>query len=196
MTQDPTTPPTGPRTEAPKDPAEFSGSWHPAPPTTASQASTSRLRAPRQPLTPTPVPPSAAPYDGTATVPEDDYYDDFADEEQDDLPEPAPLTFAERLRRIPPSLVILSLAAVLSVGFLIAQIASRVAPVPVLLSSGVVTGLVYVMVAVVAAMACWRAGHEGRVWTAILLAIVGGVAAIVASLSFAGALVLFLVLGF
>jgi hypothetical protein len=110
-------------------------------------------------------------------------------------PEPA-MPLAERLRRIPPGIAILTLAAILSLGFLLFQIANRTASVQLLTSAGLVCGMVYVAVAMACAAATWRLGHEGRFWAATLVAFVGGCAAFVAAGSFAGALVLFLALGF
>ena len=109
--------------------------------------------------------------------------------------EPA-MPLAERLRRIPPGIAILTVAAILSLGFLLLQIASRTASVQLLTSAGLVCGMVYVAVAMACAAATWRLGHEGRFWEAMLVAFIGGCAAFVAAGSFAGALVLFLALGF
>ena len=110
-------------------------------------------------------------------------------------PEPA-VPLSERLRRIPPGIAILTLAAILSLGFLLFQIASRTASVQLLTSAGLVCGMVYVAVAMACTAATWRLGHEGRFWAAMLVAFIGGSAAFVAAGSFAGALVLFLALGF
>lgn len=119
----------------------------------------------------------------------------FEDEELERAERPK-LPLSERLKRTPPALVILTVAAIGSWGFLAWQLASRTAPISVLTSCAVVTGLVYVAVTIVCAIATYRAGSEGRIGRALLLAFIGGVAAIVAALSFAGALVLFLALGF
>jgi hypothetical protein len=140
----------------------------------------------------------------------DDAADDEADEEagdeagdeepfEDEEPERAErpkLSLSERLKRTPPAVVILTIAAVGSSGFLAWQLASRTAPISVLTSSAVVSGLVYVAVTIVCTIATYRAGYEGRTGRAFLLAFIGGISAIVAALSFAGGLVLFLALGF
>jgi hypothetical protein len=140
----------------------------------------------------------------------DDAADDEADEEagdeagdeepfEDEEPERAErpkLSLSERLKRTPPAVVILTIAAVASSGFLAWQLASRTAPISVLTSSAVVSGLVYVAVTIVCTIATYRAGYEGRTGRAFLLAFIGGISAIVAALSFAGGLVLFLALGF
>jgi hypothetical protein len=109
--------------------------------------------------------------------------------------EPA-IPLKERLRRIPPGVAVLTLAAVLSLAFLLFEIASRTASVQILTSAGLVCGIVYVAVAIACSAATWRLGHEERLWTALLVAFIGGCAAFVAAGSFAGALVLFLALGF
>jgi hypothetical protein len=119
----------------------------------------------------------------------------FEDEEPERAERPK-LPLSERLKRTPPALVILTIAAVGSSGFLAWQLASRTAPISVLTSSAVVTGLVYVAVTIVCTIATYRAGYEGRTGRAFLLAFIGGISAIVAALSFASALVLFLALGF
>jgi hypothetical protein len=119
----------------------------------------------------------------------------FEDEEPERAERPK-LPLSERLKRTPPALVILTIAAVGSWGFLAWQLASRTAPISLLTASAVVTGLVYVAVTIVCTIATYRAGYEGRTGRAFLLAFIGGISAIVAALSFAGALVLFLTLGF
>jgi hypothetical protein len=119
----------------------------------------------------------------------------FEDEEPERVERPK-LPISERLKRTPPALVILTIATVGSSGFLAWQLASRTAPISLLTASGVVTGLVYVAVTIVCAVATYRAGYQGRTGRAFLLASVGGVSALAAALSFAGALLLFLALGF
>jgi hypothetical protein len=103
---------------------------------------------------------------------------------------------SERLKRTPPALVILTLAAIGSSGFVVYELSTRTAPIPVLTSASVVTGFVYVTVAVVCAIATYRAAIAGRAWQSYLLAFIGGMAAIIAAGAFAGALILFLALGF
>ena len=133
--------------------------------------------------------------DDELLVEEADDEEPFEDEEPEKAVRPR-LSLSERLKRTPPALVILTIAAVGSWGFLAWQLASRTAPISVLTSSAVVTGLVYVAVTIVCTVATYRAGSEGRTGRAFLLAFIGGIAAIVAALSFASALVLFLALGF
>jgi hypothetical protein len=119
----------------------------------------------------------------------------FEDEEPERAERPK-LPLSERLKRTPPAVVILTIAAVGSSGFLAWQLASRTAPISVLTSSAVVSGLVYVAVTISCTIATYRAGYEGRTGRAFLLAFIGGISAIIAALSFAGGLVLFLALGF
>jgi hypothetical protein len=123
---------------------------------------------------------------------DDLHAEDVVDE--DEL-EPS-LTLAQRLKRIPPALVILGLGAIGSAVFMAVEVASHTAPVPVLTSAGVATGLIYVAVAIVAGVASYNAAREGRAARSYVLALVGGSAAIVACGSFAGALILFLAVGF
>jgi hypothetical protein len=118
-----------------------------------------------------------------------------AEIEEAESPEPA-IPWSERLKRTPPALVILTLAAVLSTGFELYELSTRTAPISILTSAAVVMGLVYVIVAVVATVATYRAATDGRAVRSYVLALVGGISALVAAGSFAGALILFLALGF
>jgi len=106
------------------------------------------------------------------------------------------VSLVQRLRRISPAVVLLGLAAGVSLGALLAQLASHTSPIPLLTSLAVVTGLIYAAIAIICAVAAYRSasGGEGRV--SFLLAFVGGSAAIVACGSFAGATLLVLALGF
>jgi hypothetical protein len=106
------------------------------------------------------------------------------------------LSIVQRLRRTSPAVVILGLAAIGSAAFMAFEIASHTAPIPVLTSAGVVIGVVYGVVTIACAIASYRAAAEGQAARSYLLAFVGGGAAIVACGSFAGALILFLALGF
>jgi hypothetical protein len=66
--------------------------------------------------------------------------------------------------------------------------------VPVLLSAGVVSCLVFGIDAGVATLGTYRAGREGRLRRALLLSVVGGVAALISAGAFSGVLVMVLVL--
>jgi hypothetical protein len=119
--------------------------------------------------------------------------------EDDEEPQTAArqkVSLAERLKRTPPALVILTLAVIGSSGFLAYELGTRTASIPVLTSALVVNGLAYVIVTLVSAIATYHAATEGREWRSYLLALVGGTAAIVAAGSFAGAMILFLAIGF
>ena len=106
------------------------------------------------------------------------------------------LSLFQELRRMPPGAIILAIAAVGSAGFLIAQVLSHTSPIPVLTSAGVITGLIYSVLTIAAGVASYRAAGDGLAGRSLLLALVGGTAAIIACGSFAGAVVLFLALGF
>jgi hypothetical protein len=71
---------------------------------------------------------------------------------------------------------------------------SHTTPVPVLLSSAVVTGLAFGVDAVVASFMTWHAGQNGEGGKALLLALVGGMSAVIAAGAFAGTLILALLL--
>jgi hypothetical protein len=127
---------------------------------------------------------------------DDEEFEDEDELEDEDEPEARKLPLAERLKHTPPALVILALATVGSTGFLFFELASHTAPIQVLTSVSIVTGLVYVVDMVVCAISSYRSANDGRTRRAYLLAFLGGSAAIIAALSFAGALILFLALGF
>ena len=156
------------------------------------------------PLAPAPTPPVVAPapppraYMPAEAAFEDDHdddsdYDDAAEDSADDEPD-IPLTFADRLRRLSPALVILSILSIGSLVFLAFAMTSHTTPVPVLLSSAVVTGLAFAVDAVVASFMTWHAGQNGEGGKALLLALIGGTSAVIAAGAFAGTLVLALLL--
>jgi len=117
---------------------------------------------------------------------------DFDDADFDDV-EPR-RTFAERLRRISPALVMLSILSLGSLAFLAFAMTSHTTPVPVLLSSAVVTGLAFTVDAVVSSYMTYRAGKNGDAGKALALAVVGGIAAVIAAGAFAGTLILVLLI--
>jgi hypothetical protein len=106
------------------------------------------------------------------------------------------LDLMNRLKRLPPGVVILTLAAILSTAFLVVQLVSRTASVQLLTSAALVCGMVYVVVAIACLVAVFRLRDEKRLGLSMLIAFIGGCAAFVASGAFFGALVLFLTLGF
>jgi hypothetical protein len=95
-------------------------------------------------------------------------------------------------RRISPGLVFLAVALIGSVVYFGYAITVRDASqIPLLASGAVVLALVFGALAVYSLRATWRAGNEGRGGRAMLIALVGGGAAIAAAASLAGALILF-----
>jgi hypothetical protein len=121
--------------------------------------------------------------------------DDEADFDEDVLAPEIPVTLADRLRRLSPALVLLSVGSIGSLVFLAFAMTSHTTPVPVLLSSAVVTGLAFTVDAVVASFMTWHAGQDGEARKALLLAVVGGMSAVIAAGAFAGTLILALLLG-
>ena len=122
--------------------------------------------------------------------PQFDDLDEREDEEYEDLPQ----TLTDRIRGLKPAPVILGLASIGSVVFLLRAMTSHTTPVPVLLSAGVVAALVFGIDAGAAAVAVFRSGKEGRTGRALLLALIGGFAALFGAGAFSGVLVMVLVL--
>jgi hypothetical protein len=122
--------------------------------------------------------------------PQFDDLDEREDEEYEDLPP----TLTDRIRGLKPAPVILGLASIGSVVFLLRAVTSHTTPVPVLLSAGVVAALVFGIDAGAAAVAVFRSGQEGRTGRALLLALLGGFAALFGAGAFSGVLVMVLVL--
>jgi hypothetical protein len=125
---------------------------------------------------------------------DEDYQHDEDDEDDEEEEEALPLTFVEKLRRVPPVAVILTAGSLGSIFFLARAATSHTTPVPVLLSAGVVAGLVFAVDAIVASVATWSASRDGRTRRALLLAGVGGFAALFSAASLAGVLLMVLVL--
>jgi len=103
-------------------------------------------------------------------------------------------TLVERLRGLSPALVILTLGSLGSLLFMIFAVTSHTTPVAVLMSAGVVTGLIFGVDAVISTVATWRATQDGETGRAFLLAFVGGVACLLSFGAFCGVAVLLLVL--
>ncbi len=191
--------PAAPAEPAPAvEPAPAAEPAAPAEPEPAPFGSPAAVVAPAEPLSPAPL--------ADATSSDGSVADEPLAKERPEDAEPHETrprlslaeyldSLAERLRRTPPALVILTLATVGSTGFLAYELASRTAPIALLSSAAAVTGLCYVATTIVCALAAYRAGSEGRTWRALLLAFIGGSAAIVAAMSFAAGLVLVLALG-
>ena len=137
-----------------------------------------------QPLAPA-VQPAAA-----SGQPEESKVGDREDYEAD----VAPATLIERLRRLPPAPILLTLGSIGSLVFLLLAVTSHTTPIAVLLSAAVVTGLIFGVDAIIASVVTWRSSQSGEVGLALLAAIVGGVASLVSLGALAGTLVLILVL--
>ncbi len=148
------------------------------------------LRRPLPPRVPTPQaapPPSAPPpLDDESDEEYDEFWDTF-----DEAPD-APLPLMARLRRLPPFVVLLSVASLASVAFLAVSVTRRSIEIPVLIAAAVVTGILFASDTVVLARSTYIAGGDGRGGRALLLALAGGVAAVVAGLSFGWAAVMVL----
>ena len=97
--------------------------------------------------------------------------------------------------RITATRIALLVALVGSVAYLAFAITVRDASqIPMLSSGAAVLGLVFAALAGLGAVATWRAGIEGFARRAFVLAVLGGVAAVIAAGCFAAAIVLGLVL--
>ncbi len=95
-------------------------------------------------------------------------------------------------RRLSPGLVFLAVALIASVVYVGYAITVRdAAQIPLLASGAVVLGIAFAALTVYCFGAVLRAGREGRGGWAVLLAVVGGGAAIATAGSFAAAIILF-----
>ncbi len=98
--------------------------------------------------------------------------------------------------RVTPSRVLILLALIGSIGYLIFAVAvvRDVSQIPMLVSGALVLGLVFVGLAVAGGIETYRAGSEGASGRAMLMALLGGGASIIAMGCFAAAIVLSLVI--
>ena len=95
-------------------------------------------------------------------------------------------------RRISPGVVFLAIALIGSVAYVAYVVTVRDASqIPPLASGAVVLGISFLALALYSLQAAWRAGKEDRGGRALLLGLVGGVAAMVTAGTFAGAFILF-----
>jgi hypothetical protein len=142
-----------------------------------------------------PLPPGASLAPGAQTPPGDgpdaSEYDEFWDTLDDEPAARRPLM--SRLRRLPPTVVLLSAASFVSVAILALSMTVRDLQLPALVAAAVVTGIVFSADTAALARSTYRAGGDGRSGRALLLALVGGVAAIIAGLSFGWAAVIVLI---
>jgi hypothetical protein len=95
-------------------------------------------------------------------------------------------------RRISPGVVFLAIALVGSVAYLAYVVTVRDASqIPLLASGAVVLGISFLALALYSLQAAWRAGMEDRGRRALLLGLLGGIAALATAGAFAGAFILF-----
>jgi hypothetical protein len=95
-------------------------------------------------------------------------------------------------RRISPGVVFLAIALIGSIAYIAFAITVRDASqIPLLASGAVVLAIVFGALAVYCLRATWVAGSQGRGGHAVLVALIGGIAAIAAAGALAGALILF-----
>jgi len=98
--------------------------------------------------------------------------------------------------RLSLGVVFLTIALVLSIVYVVYALTVRdTSQIPLLASGAVVLGIAFAALAVYCLSAVWRAGVDGRGGRAIVLGIVGGIAAMIAAGCFAGAVVLFMLAG-
>jgi hypothetical protein len=116
------------------------------------------------------------------------------DLESDSDDEGPPPTLADRLRRLSPAPVLLTLGSIGSLVFLGLAMTSHTTPVAVLMSAGVVVGLIFGANAVIASIGTWRATQDGESGRALLLAAVGGISAVISAGALAALLVMVLLL--
>jgi hypothetical protein len=97
-----------------------------------------------------------------------------------------------RGRRLSPGVLFLGLAVIGSIAYMAYAVTVRDASqIPLLASGAVVLALVFAALAGYSLRAIWRAGAEDRGGRALLIALVGGGAAIAAAGCVAGAIILF-----
>ena len=116
--------------------------------------------------------------------------DDASDEEEDEVQ----LTIGQRLRRVSPASVILTVGSIGSLIFLAQAMTSHTTPVPVLMSAGVISGLIFAVDVAIAAFATWLSARQGRIGRATLLALLAGMCAMISAGCLSGLLVMILVL--
>lgn len=98
------------------------------------------------------------------------------------------------LRSLPPALVVLGLGSFASAIFMLFAVTSHTTPVAVLLSAGVVTGLIFLADAGIAAYNAIQSAVACETGHAVALAIAFGIAALVCSGAFSGVMIMILVL--
>lgn len=119
--------------------------------------------------------------------------EDDDDSSFDDEPD-EPLTLKDRLRRLSPTFVTLTVGSFGSMVFLALAMTSHTTPVAVLMSAAVVTSLVFALDTAICTAASYKAGERQESGRALLFALVGGISALVCAGATAGTLILILVL--
>ena len=182
--------PRGPRDrQPPRGPQRPSTPQQPisAPqPSAAPQSPGPGAQAPRG------VPQRSGPPLPARAVVDESQYDEFWDKFEE-----APLrqSFTARLRRLPPFVVLFSAASFAAVAFLGLSVLSRNVDLHVLTAAAVVAGIVFVADTAAFARIAYLAGEDGRSGRALILALAGGAAAVMAGLSFGWAAVMLLLGG-
>ena len=116
--------------------------------------------------------------------------DEAEADEQDNLAR----SLGRRLRRLSPVVVILSIGSLGTMAVGLWALLSHTSPIGLLVSAGVVAGIVFALDTIAAAVATYRAGQDGETVRALLLACLGGATSMISAVAFAGALVLVLLL--
>ncbi len=138
--------------------------------------------APRQP---TPVAPAQA-------ILDESEYDEFWDAFEE---APVRPSLGARLRRLPPFVVLFSAASFVAVAFLGISLLGNNLDFHVLTAAAVVSGLVFVADTAAFGRIAYLAGADGRSGRALILALAGGAAAVMAGLSLGWAAVMLLLGG-
>lgn len=108
--------------------------------------------------------------------------------------EGAHMSIGRRIRGMSPAFLTIVVGSLGSAAFLLVAMTSHTTPVGVLLSAGVVATLVFLMDTLICTVATYRAGREGRSFRALVMAMLGGISAVIFALSLAGTVILTLML--
>jgi uncharacterized membrane protein (DUF4010 family) len=121
---------------------------------------------------------------------------DDAYEQYDDEDEPSAARRGTSRSPVTATRVTLGLAVIGSLAYVAYAISVRdTRQIPLLASGAVVLGLVFAALAIAGGVATYHAGREGRLLRALLVAIAGGIAGLIAAGAFAFGLVLVLAYG-
>jgi hypothetical protein len=108
--------------------------------------------------------------------------------------EGARMSIGRRIRHMSPAFVTIVVGSLGSAGFLLVAMTSHTTPVGVLLSAGVVATLVFLMDTLICTVATYRAARDARSFRALVMAVLGGISAVIFALSLAGTVILTLLL--